>query len=62
MGGLVKDAFTAVNGGEKFLFSTVLKHRKTLVDKITSAIANVKLRKEELFNQSSYLPTYTSVA
>ena len=48
MGGLVKDAFTiSVNGGEKFLFSTVLKDRKTLVDKITSAIANVKLRKEE---------------
>ena len=48
MGGLVKDAFTiSVGGGEKFLFSTVLKDRKTLVDKITFAMANVKLRKEE---------------
>lgn len=55
MGGLVHDAFTvtsmdnsnASDAGGKFLFSTVLRDRKKVLDKIQEAMANVKLRKEE---------------
>ena len=62
MGGLVQDAFaiTKVVGGSnkdnngdsdnnnnKFLFSTVLKDRKKVIDKVQLAIANAKLQREE---------------
>mmetsp|Transcript_29015 Transcript_29015/g.61761 ORF Transcript_29015/g.61761 Transcript_29015/m.61761 type:complete len:307 (+) Transcript_29015:128-1048(+) len=54
MGGLVHDAFAVsvkssvgTEEGEKFLFSTVLKDSKKVLDKIQSAVANVRLGKEE---------------
>mmetsp|Transcript_36029 Transcript_36029/g.58737 ORF Transcript_36029/g.58737 Transcript_36029/m.58737 type:complete len:320 (-) Transcript_36029:1517-2476(-) len=61
MGGLVHDVFVVstvksknsnasaaeAEVGGKFLFSTVLKDRKKVLDKIQSAMANVKLCKEE---------------
>ena len=61
MGGLVHDVFfvsivksknsnasaAEAEEGAKFLFSTVLKDRKKVLDKIQSAMANVKLCKEE---------------
>lgn len=54
MGGLVHDAFEVSvkssdtkEGETKFLFSTVLKDSKKVFDKIQSAIANVRLVKEE---------------
>ena len=33
--------------GDKYLFSTVLKDRKKIIQTLTTAIANVKLEKEE---------------
>lgn len=48
MGGLLQDAFTILTkDGDKYLFSTVLKDRKKVIQTLTTAIANVKLEKEE---------------
>jgi len=48
MGGLVQDAFTILTkDGDKYLFSAVLKDRKKIIQNLTTAIANVKLEKEE---------------
>ena len=56
MGGFVHDAFIisvrstegkGQDGNGKYFFSTVMKDRKKVLDKIQTAIANVKLGKEE---------------